>query len=365
MLTEANSDTRCDVSGDNSVILMSRALDKETVASLQAGDPLAAYQAISNVLTSPCGGLLEIEILGASHFPDQGQYVLQDGRAVGISKLGLVQAFLVARQHLRNHIDGVGPRTDDEIFAATAVILLLDPEHLTAANSRKRLIQGQISRRGDARSRLENEKLFLDSLLTSRLHRHTKSPTLWSHRRWLVGRFMAYGLPVDVLEDIRNVVFVAGQRHPRNYYAWCHARFLVNLNMSVNGREMLAAVQSWCFQHHTDISGWSFLYFLLSLEELSDTEARCSVFAEVLKLVGSLRLANESVWVFLRTLAASGLVGDEQYSQLVSVQQALLEAVKTPADQALLRSAIDWCNTYRVAAGETIGEPFETRSASQ
>ncbi|GAB1312964.1 hypothetical protein MFIFM68171_03174 [Madurella fahalii] len=323
---------------------MSRALDSETAGSLRAGNPWAAYQAISHVLTSPCDGLLEIEILGKSHF-GEGQYVLQDGNAVGIAKPGLVQAFIVARRRLRDHIDGVEPLTDDDIFAVTAVILLLDPEHLTAANSRKRLIQGHVAD-GDVRTRLEKEKRFVDTLLTSRLHRHTKSPNLWSHRRWLLGTLWSLGLPVGVLGDIKNVVFVAGERHPRNYYAWCHARFLTRLNRCANDREMLAAVQSWCFQHHVDISGWSFLYFLLAVDDGLGTEAGSSTFNEVIKLVNSLRLTNESVWVFLRTLAGSGLIGDEQLSQLLAVQQTILDTSPKPTDQAVLRSAIDWCKAY-------------------
>jgi hypothetical protein len=326
---------------------MSRALDSETAASLKRGEPLAAYQAISNVLTVPNGGLLEIEILGKSHFIEEEQYVLQDGRVVGISRLGLVQAFMVARQQLRDHLDQVKSLSDDDVFAATAVILLFDPEYLTAANTRKRLVQGQISRSGDAREILEREKRFVDSLLTSRLHRHTKSPTLWSHRRWLLGVFTSLEMRVDVLADIRDVVFVAGERHPRNYYAWCHARFLTGLNRGSNFPAVLAAVQAWCFQHHTDISGWSFLYFLLYTGSSPDKESGCLTFADVLNLVRSLRLANESVWVFLRTAAAAGLVGDEQYSQFLDVQAAVLESSKSPEEQAVLRAAVDWCETYR------------------
>jgi hypothetical protein len=335
---------------------MSRALDSETAASLKRGDPLAAYQAISTALILPTEGVLEIEILGKSHFFEEGQYVLQDGRAVGISKLGLVQAFMIARQQLRDHLDRVKPLSDDDVFAATAVILLFDPEYLTAANSRKRLLQGQISRcDSGAQERLWREKRFVDSLLTSRLHRHTKSPTLWSHRRWLLGVFTSLEVPVDVLGDIRDVVFVAGERHPRNYYAWCHARFLMGLDRgNHNFPGLLAAVQAWCFQHHTDISGWSFLYFLLDTKSSPSKESGCSTFVEVLNLVNSLRLANESVWVFLRTAAAAGLVGDEQYSQFLDVQGAVLESSRTPDEQAVLRAAVDWCEAYRRDKNKTV-----------
>ncbi|KAK4135617.1 hypothetical protein BT67DRAFT_255924 [Trichocladium antarcticum] len=326
---------------------MSRALDNNTAASLRSGNPLAAYDAISNALIPPCDGLLDIEILGTGHVLEEGQYVLQDGCAVGVSKPGLVQAFLVARKGLKDHMDGAESQTEGEMFAATAVILLLDPEYLTAANSRKRLLQGQVSSGGDARAMLEKEKRFVDSLLTSRLHRHTKSPTLWSHRRWLLTLTVSLGVPVDALRDMTDVVFVAGERHPRNYYAWCHARFLMGFRTGVNGNELLAATQTWCFRHHTDISGWSFLYFLLNTESTLGPGAACSTFTQVLDVVSSLRLGNESVWVFLRTLAASGLVGDAQYAQLLNVQKAVLETLETPADQAVLRAAINWCTAYR------------------
>ncbi|KAL2257350.1 hypothetical protein VTK26DRAFT_292 [Humicola hyalothermophila] len=326
---------------------MSRALDEETAASLKTGSPSAAYQAISNALALPSDGLLEIEILGKGQLPDESQYVLRDGRAVGISKLALVQAFLVARKLLMDHIQGVEARADNDILVATAIILLLDPEFLTAANTRKRLLQSQIVNCGDAGARLANEKRFVDSLLTSRLHRHTKSPTLWSHRRWLLTVMDSLDLGVDALGDITQVVFIAGERHPRNYYAWCHARVLVELGKGVDSRELLAAVRSWCFQHHTDISGWSFLYFLLNTEGCKGGEAACSTFTEVLNLVRSLRLANESVWVFLRTLAASSLLGDQQYSQFLGVQKAVLGALKAPGDQTVLCAAIGWCETYR------------------
>ena len=172
---------------------------------MKRGNPLEAYRAITDALTPSDDGLLEFEILGKSHLLAEGQYVVRDGRAVGISKLGLVQAFMVARQKLREHLDGVKPQTADKVLEITALALFFDPEYLTAANSRKRVIQAEIATNGAARSSLEKEKRFLDSLLTSRLHRHTKSPTLWSHRRWLITTLASVNLPVDVLGDIRDV----------------------------------------------------------------------------------------------------------------------------------------------------------------
>ncbi|KAL0471013.1 hypothetical protein QR685DRAFT_271629 [Neurospora intermedia] len=341
---------------------MSRALDKATAAALKAGNSQTAYDTISSVLVSlPSDGLLEIEILGKEVPLPEGTHVLQDGFAVGVSKLGLVQAFLVARRILKDHIQGIS-QTDQDLSAATAVILLMDPEFLTAANTRKRLIRRHVaaSQGGDKRSEiqmvLDKEKRFLDSLLTSRLHRHTKSPTLWNHRRWLVETSASsLGVSVDVTGDVTNIVFVAGERHPRNYYAWCHARILTDLaeqqadNHDDHVKGLLDAVKKWCFRNHTDISGWSFLFHLLD-RYCRDATIMSSTFTQVLDMSRSLHLTNESVWVFLRTLAASGIVDGNAQAQFITLGQELLQkasAEQHSPDEQVLRSTLDWYETYR------------------
>ncbi|KAK4455036.1 hypothetical protein QBC34DRAFT_106277 [Podospora aff. communis PSN243] len=329
---------------------MSRALEGELAASLKSGDPTAAYRSISELFVPNLDGdLLELEILGRSHpFPDDC-YVLRDGCAAAVSKLGLVQAFLVGRKILTGQLDGTSPRKDDEILAATAVMLLMDPEHLTAANTRKRVLRGRISRGNSPalRSTLEAEKHFLDSLLTSRLHRHTKSPTLWAHLQWLLREFSSVGIPILGLPDLKRIVFVAGERHPRNYYTWNHARFLLRTGSLAPDEDGLMAVMKWCAQHHTDTSGWSFLYFFLSNMAPSDPESTHKALEGVLALVQSLRLTNESVWVFLRTLAASALTGEEDYSKFLTFSRSFIESSKSSTDHGVLRSALGWCETHR------------------
>ena len=351
---------------------MSRALDESTIAALKAGNPQAAYDSISSVLVSPPpSGRLEIEILGKGIPLPDGTYVLQDGISVGVSKLGLVQAFLIARKILQDHIiNGNGSSSssspqqqtvinDDTLFAATAVTLLMDPEFLTAANTRKRLILKQLQDGNQmAWNVLTKEKAFLDSLLTSRLHRHTKSPTLWNHRRWLVGQYSSRGLMVDVVGDIKNVVSVAGERHPRNYYAWCHARYLAGLlgkDEESAYKNLLMAVRGWSFAHHNDISGWSFLFHLLDNfdgpRQNTPSISISSIFSDVLNYAVSCRLTNESVWVFLRTLAASGRVGKKQLEKFTTMvggqfPESPFEGSST-TNQSVLRSAMDWYETYR------------------
>lgn len=369
---------------------MSRALDKDTLQALSCNDPKAAYKAISQAITqyqptNEADELLEIEILPKSHVLDPGTFLLQDGNALGISKLGLVQAFFWARKLFQGHQgSAVLP---DELLAITSVMLLMDPEHLTAANARKRVIQEQEQAKGRASSTstapstsqqlgaalIRKDQFFVDSLLTSRLHRHTKSPTLWSHRRWLIQETVrSCGALPDVTRDVRRVVMVAGERHPRNYYAWCHARWLLDLvllsqqdhqqppqgkqeKLAVNVSSLLpnmtAATKAWCLRNHSDISGWSFLATLLPR---LDAAERHSVFTEVVTLCGSLRWANESAWVFLRTLvAASGVLGDEDVAFFHNTLASLLrdcqegEGSANGASKRILQQAQVWFEAYQ------------------
>lgn len=304
---------------------MSRSLDKDTLRALGNSDKSAAFAIISKALTQgqaeSDAPLLEIEILPKSHVLEPNTFLLKDGNALAISKIGLVQAFLEARQIFQGHHPSKGitlPAND--LLAVTSVMLLMDPEHLTAANSRKMLIRSETEaeRQSDL---IRRDRAFVDSLLTSRLHRHTKSPTLWSHRRWLIETGQALGLPSDVMADLKHIVMVAGERHPKNYYGWCHARWLTRLALKdqadYNVYDLMAATKLWCFRNHTDISGWTFLTFLLAM--LDGTTTR-TVFDETIKLAVSLQWYTESTWVFLRTLAASGTLDD---SGLILFQESL------------------------------------------
>lgn len=325
---------------------MSRAVNKSVAEALSESDPTAAYEAISKALTKPGdqhGELLEVEILGKSHPLEPGTFLLQDGNAIAVSKYGLVQAFFVARKILQSHLGAGSTLPADGLLAVTSVMLLMDPEHLTAANARKKLIvSAGVTSEERLLEAIERDRFFIDSLLTSRLHRHTKSPTLWSHRRWLVETAARHGDQHNVGESLEKVVMVAGQRHPRNYYAWCHARWLIN-NMPVGQddqnslvlKKLLEATRKWCFRNHTDISGWSYMYFLLSK---LDAAAASSVFQETAKLAVSLQWTNESTWAFLRTLAASEIVGEKEIILFRDTRLALLQ--KTDDSEGASRALV-------------------------
>lgn len=296
---------------------MSRALDKGVKEALKKGDHEKVFRELSGVLGQRYDQLLEIELLPPSHQLPNGSICLQDGNAIAVPKLQLVQAFLVARQRLIK-LDKTRTDGDSEaLLSSLGVMLLMDPEHLTAANTRKRVLEEAYNADKDkGKALLRQEKYFIDSLLTSRLHRHTKSPTLWSHRRWLCGRLFEAGLSIDVAQDLRTVIFISAERHPRNYYAWCHARLLVNMVDDMDAGQTAVLVEDtkkWCFAHRSDISGWTFLQFLLAR---SPDDVLLAVFHETMELVKSFRWKNESVWCFLRTLATWGTMNQSGHAEL-------------------------------------------------
>ena len=72
------------------------------------------------------------------------------------------------------------------------------------------------------------------------------------------------------------IVMKAGERHPRNYYAWEYARQLFSSVRSKHSelaeeslwemgllRDGVRLAHRWCLMHPRDISGWAFLVFLL------------------------------------------------------------------------------------------------------
>ncbi|KAI1210439.1 uncharacterized protein F4807DRAFT_66152 [Annulohypoxylon truncatum] len=329
---------------------MSRSLDKDLLAHLKADDPNKVYKDISTLLTDlPDNELLEIEFLGKSHPLESGVNYLRDGAAVAVPKLRLAQAFFVARQILQSSREDSSIDNTDAL-AATAVVLLMDPEHLTAANTRKRLLISALGTGGQNELLLSREKQFVDSLITSRLHRHTKSPTLWSHRRWLHHLLIAHNVSIDLKYEIKNVVIIAGTRHPRNYTAWNHARLLLDL-CPEHADDVTIDVKDFCLKNHTDISGWSFLIHVIS--RLGNGESRretcSSILAEVLNITDSLRWTNISVWVFLRSVAASELINDQQFASFLTVNKKLVSITPKDSDQwRILDSAREWCENRRL-----------------
>ena len=127
---------------------------------------------------------------------------------------------------------------------ATTVIVILNPAHQTALNSRKRLIMG-----GHIQPQME---LGYVELLLRGLNDCGKQSIIWDHRRWCltylygqIGRTAPpYPAPEhhfsadeaqlfpnmnwkDIRKEIGNVYHTC-ERYPRNYHAWTYFHWLIN-----------------------------------------------------------------------------------------------------------------------------------------
>lgn len=208
--------------------------------------------------------------------------------AVGVPKALLLSCFLHASEtffsYLENHreirvetYNPDAPMNKGWVAAcgATAIILLWEPNHLTAINWRKKAFaQANEGTRA-------NELAFIESLQTSPMPHHAKSSTLWTYRLQLLRERAKQDSIATWHEELR-IVMIAGERHAKNYHAWEHARqtwrlyydntSCANSDRSNNDRmkkelgvfnESVGRVHKWCIMHPKDISGWAFLAFLL------------------------------------------------------------------------------------------------------
>ncbi|KAF2662246.1 hypothetical protein K491DRAFT_700524 [Lophiostoma macrostomum CBS 122681] len=297
-----------------------------------------AYEELNGFFSNCEDHVVEIAILPPAIEPPDG-FLMRDGSNVGISKKILALAFVEARQRF---FEGLKFGNDQSCFNSSRVILLFDPEHITAANYRKRkllMVWKKESGRDDERShefeRLEKRELvFLDTILTSPLHRQSKSPTLWHHRFWLINLSLPLvHMHTDMASYSRflkaelEAVFKAGEHHPKNYYAWQYARRLIVraeelIQDAPEYRKVYHEVRwswtkdmtTWCRKHPSDISGWSFLLFLLS--KVDNVSERTTIIREVMCYAINFELKNESLWVFIRTALASGILQEEQHTLL-------------------------------------------------
>ncbi|KAJ5373503.1 Protein prenyltransferase [Penicillium concentricum] len=292
-------------------------------------NPKDAFQELVRIFSSRDNQVLEIEIIPSS----LGATFLQDGCSLGLTKKSLVQAFTVARQLF---FDQLLPMSEDDLqntfsanaqsrnadSAITEMMLLFDCEHLTACNWRKRRLQAAMAhypgipnQTSTATKLLEAELTLMSSYQCSPLHRHTKSPTLWHHRLWVVVHLLQrrHWSPEDLLMLQRTelgVVLRAGELHPKNYYAFNYMRQLdvllaatVEKTSGQSTRETRSAqsvverVIDWCLANPRDISGWSFGLYVL--RNTSEQHIRRNALEKVVRFALNVGWEGESLWTFV------------------------------------------------------------------
>lgn len=256
------------------------------------------------------------------------------------------------------------------------MVLLFDPEHITVANFRKRRI---LDIKGSDEGGLTFDKtawkemVFLNSILTSPLHRQSKSPTLWHHRAWLLELLIPMTLVNPSRGDLLpflaveiDAVLKAGERHPKNYYAFQYARRLLARVEYFQDETSLSwknyyttylhtrarLVKIWCCKHPSDISGWSFLLFLLPRLEIA---SRKLIVQQVLEYAINLKVQQMSVWIFLRTALAESFIGKERdvlVQQLYKFKQERATAIGNDWSNDYVVQAEQWIKSYSKALPE-------------
>ncbi|KAF2665422.1 hypothetical protein BT63DRAFT_458998 [Microthyrium microscopicum] len=279
---------------------------------------------IMNIFRDNKATVLEIELMPQMLEADTPEsIVIVDGHYVGILAKGLMKAFVQAKQYFSKNRS---MEDSQDVLDSTSVILLSDPEHLTAANFRKQRLLRLSESSLDISRAVEEEFAFLDSILTSPLHRQSKSPTLWYHRWWLLAHLLPISKPGSTLKQIGteiSTVLRSAERHKHNYYAFQHGRRSLSLveDPSDSGQSFISQLPKqmlqWCVKNPSDTSGWSFLYYILNLDRVSTSEVNETI-GKVLDFVSTTRWHREGLWVFLRTmLNAPGMIDRQNQEAIV------------------------------------------------
>eukprot|EP00741_Cyanophora_paradoxa_P010022 tig00000157_g9708.t1 len=219
------------------------------------------------------------------------------------------KAFAEALPSLRERVRA-GERPDQELarrlLSCTRGVLLVNADHGTAWNARKRALEAGAQAPAA-------ELAFLDLLFT----KHTKSAEAWAHRRWLLQRFFCGGgagppgagggvaLSVETFRHEAEVCGRVGSLYPKNYHAWTHRgwaleRAAVAEPAAAAGE--LAGTEAWAGRSPGDYSGWHYRQRALLLAPGCPA---CRLAAEVgfLEQVTEWYPAKESLWLHRRFLA--------------------------------------------------------------
>ena len=319
------------------------------------------YNILTSHVSSHVGKVFEFDVLPKDFVlpSEQSSPILVDDNNIAILKHVFVSVAVYAIKLFSSLVTRNSSGKDNflsgqwiEAFEASTIILLFDPEHLTAVNFRKRFILS-LHKEDDLglattfpqSEYVANELAFLESLQTSHLPRHTKSPTLWSHRKWLKkqqvlaistgSRKSEKVMHSDILVEL-PIIQKSGERHPKNYYAWTYARWLAKQSnqferveafdgVSKPGQELIARTCDWCLKNPTDTSGWSFLLFVL--RDRPDAK-NIQTVEIILTYALDFRWLSEAVWVFIRTIIgcpnylplSSRLEFTEQLNKLADIE---------------------------------------------
>lgn len=280
-------------------------------------------------------------------------FVLVEGN-LGIPKKILVGLYITAIR-LSLHTSNVLEAT-----AVSCVLILLNPSHQTALNTRKRLIQ-------DGHIDPNRELIFTELLMRGSLDAGKQS-IIWDHRRWCLRNIhgiMGPSISLPILQYWANseeaerfprltlaaiqhelsIIQRTCETYPRNYHAWSQWNFMINIcyasiynTSDVSFQDFFAIIvqevarlRSWVDQH---ISDYSAMHQLCQAQKLVDYLALSDRFRDIADgTQNSLTLtqhsfslvtnfpSHESLWMYLRVSLAN-LDPKERMKILQSIEEA-------------------------------------------
>ena len=233
---------------------------------------------------------------------------------LGVPRKALSQAYMVAvrayfelRNESRKSVPSLWHST--ALDRLTRVVLLANPAHQTALNSRKKLVQTAVVEP-------HWELHFSSSLLSCR--ECAKESILWHHRRWLLNVIhktsstsdtdnIPETVPHRALEAELVSVSTACHLYPRNYHAWTHRRLCVEALITSphpgappNSDALAEEYQKTLKWIESHVSDYSAMNHAIHLEKMLAGEKPClSTSAHATSLLRSYP-DHESLWIYLR-----------------------------------------------------------------
>ena len=234
----------------------------------------------------------------------------------------------------------LSPQQSNLLDRFTRVVLLANPAHQTALNSRKKLVQENV-----VQSRWELD--FSGSLLSCR--ECAKESILWHHRRWLLHVIhevpATAGIPekvsMDILEAEIACASAACRLYPRNYHAWSHRHLCAQAIVASAHPEVPSKpgvldeeyqwTLKWIESHISDYSAMNHaIRFEKALMSGKPRDGRLSTKMHAASLLRSYP-NHESLWMYLR-----GSITDKDEEELFAPIE------ETPAIRKFVQRHITW-----------------------
>ncbi|KAH9462208.1 hypothetical protein H4Q26_016901 [Puccinia striiformis f. sp. tritici PST-130] len=234
------------------------------------------YDRLDQILSTL--SITEIEIFNTPIPSSKNEFIINgDHHQLGIPQKILAQIYAHASQ--RFHTTN---KTDDEeaenLFKLTRILLIQNPDHLTALSTRRKLLKTGEQLR---------EELELNTVLLSVVS-HSKSTGLWFHRRWIFAQLHRCPPPtsssnpiykpfVQFTPDRIEEEFVFNlqtcDRYPRNYYAWFHRKWVLSQLPSLHPQDTIDGILDtekerilrFMGTHPKDNSATNYIQFIVTL----------------------------------------------------------------------------------------------------